>query len=169
MTILDDVKSLPSKIASGFEKVGSEIVDTGENVVGKIKDFGEGAFDKTKDFIQGTMIPKLESIGGSGLNLAKDVKDKIVEGGKFMVNEGIPFVKNAGKSAVNTVVVLYWVISMVLLSYVFNLASKFYGIFIRRALPFPIVLGIMGLMGAIAAYVVLKLKRGIDKIAAMVN
>ena len=169
MTILDDVKKLPKKIGAGFEKVGSEIETIGRSAVNKIAGFGDTAYDKTKGFITDTMIPKLESIGGSGLNLAKGVKDKIVEGGKFLADEGIPFVKNAGKSALRAMIMVYWIIATLLIVILFTLLNKGYGLFIGKALPSTVVYAIMGLLLVVLGMVLMRAYKAVKKLSDLAN
>ena len=169
MTILQDLQTLPTKIADGFTSFGSTIVNAGENTVGNIRDLGASAVSNTADFASdvGSRIKKL---GEGGLDLAGDVKDKLVEGGAYMVDHGIPFLQSLAESSKAAVKGAFWllvcigiILFLAILTKVASLIMKSPGL--QKGLPGSIVWTIMIVLLVSIVYVVNRMRTVVSSIA----
>jgi hypothetical protein len=157
MTIVQDITNLPNKIADGFVNTGKKVAQTGERIATNITEFGELAFDKTSSFAK-DMGSKIADIGGQGLSLAGDVADKVKEGGKYMIDEGIPFIKrtapkvvSAGKATMWLFLVIFIVVFCKLLGIIVQNSP------IRKGVSSPILYAVMCILAVGIVFLAYKL------------
>lgn len=157
MTIVQDITNLPIKIADGFVNTGKKVAQTGERIATNIAEFGELAFDKTASFAK-EVGSQIADIGGQGLSLAGDVADKVKAGGKFMLDEGVPFVKNNAPKLVTASKAIMWLF-FVLFVFMF---CKLLGIIVqnsplRKGVSSPVLYAILGVLAVWIVFFAYKL------------